>query len=129
MSNHTTHEQATRLKKLGFDMPVRDYYWTSGMKGVNFTAKNYNKYPATVSLPTPSEVLDWFREEKGIDAWVFAYQTVSSGKRYGYTVYDIVNAYELYPTHSEATSELINKLIEILEEQIVKYLIEIKHKL
>lgn len=131
MTNHCTHEQSQRLKALGFDKPVKDYIYT-GDTGNNINryfhtlkADNHNADPLCISQPTPYEVLDWFRETKGMfgsiimltDGIAADWGFVIEENPYGYYLYDSIEHGRIYPTHPEALSALIDKLITILEEQ------------
>lgn len=123
MANHCTHEQSQRLKALGFDKPVKDYIYT-GDTGNNINryfhtlkADNHNADPLCISQPTPYEVLDWFRETKGIDAWVIPMYDFDGVKQYMFIIHMYNDNLDYYPTHPEALSALIDKLITILEEQ------------
>lgn len=117
---HITPTQATRLKALGFDKPTRDYYDARKILRKTTYEDNYskigNKY---TSAPTPYEALDWFREVKGIDAWVEPYLFDGLKVYYYNYVGDILHFSSTleYTSHPEALSALIDKLIEILEEQ------------
>ena len=119
MTNHCTHEQSKALKEIGFDMPVRDCIY-HGIKGdMNYIKKmtreyNHNDIIETTSLPTHAEALDWFREKKGLDGWV---EPNYNGNEKGYFIRYVFNLVENftineYPTHPQATSALIDKMIE-----------------
>ena len=121
MTNHCTYEQSLALKEIGFDMPVRDWY-TNSLKGTLLLSsegyQNFNISDVLTSAPTHSEVLQWAREKHGIDAWVEPYYTMLNGKAYGYTIFNIVTAYEGLCTHPEAESALVDKIIELIKEKI-----------
>lgn len=114
MTNHCTPEQSQALKEIGFDMPVRDYYENDGF--LNRTSWPIQKRlaPSCCLAPTHAEALEWFREKKGIDGWV---EPNYNGNEKGYFIRYVFNLVENftineYPTHHEATSALIDKMIE-----------------
>ena len=120
---HCTPTQSQRLKALGFDKPVKDYIYT-GDTGNNINryfhtlkADNHNADPLCISQPTPYEVLDWFRETKGIDAWVESIYDFDNEKKYIFIIHKHDDSRMHFTTHTEALSALIDKLITILEEQ------------
>lgn len=116
---HATPTQSQRLKALGFDKPTRDYYvGTIIMKTTDFSNWNYrNINGMKTSAPTPSEVLDWFREKKGIDAWVESIFDFDNEKKYIFIIHGFDDSRTRFSTHPEATSALIDKLIEIEEQK------------
>ena len=119
MTNHCTHEQSKALKEIGFDMPVRDCIY-HGIKGdMNYIKKmtreyNHNDIIETTSLPTHAEALEWFREKKGIDGWVMPMLKELNGYLFCYEGPESTETYtsRSYPTHPQATSALIDKMIE-----------------
>ena len=121
---HCTHEQSQALKEIGFDMPTRDYYTRAGGIKNNASAHDWNIHFIT-SAPTPYEVLDWFRETKGMfgsiimltDGIAADWGFVIEENPYGYYLYDSIEHGRIYHTYPEALSALIDKLITILEEQ------------
>lgn len=69
MSNIVTFEQARRLKEIGYDRPILDYFreHDSGLVSEFSTsyagAQNWNEQQRKVfSRPTVSEALDYLRE-------------------------------------------------------------------
>lgn len=119
MTNHCTHQQAIALKEIGFDMELRDYYADKTL----ITTKDccdwnhWGTYNLFTSAPTRSEVLQWAREKKGIDAWVRPYKDPEGIKYYGYETYQVHSYYNCFETYPEAEDALIDKIIEILKEQ------------
>lgn len=113
---HCTHEQSQALKEIGFDMPTRDYYTRAGGIKNNASAHDWNIHFIT-SAPTPYEILDWFRETKGIDAWVESIFDFDNEKKYIFIIHKHDDSRMHFTTHTEALSALIDKLITILEEQ------------
>jgi len=115
MTNHCTHEQSKALKEIGFDLTVRDYYTVAEYPNQNHWSANWNSQKGYTSAPTHAEALDWFREKKGLDGWV---EPNYNGNEKGYFIRYVFNLVENftineYPTHHEATSALIDKIIEI----------------
>lgn len=124
MTNHCTHEQSKALKEIGFDMPVRDCIY-HGIKGdMNYIKKmtreyNHNDIIETTSLPTHAEALEWFREKKGIDGWVESMYDFDNVKQYIFIIHRHDDSRIRKPTHHEATSALIDKMIETTKQQKV----------
>jgi hypothetical protein len=112
MTNHCTHEQSKALKEIGFDLPVRDCYDIDHHLCCNNHTWNWNLTPHFTSAPTHAEALEWFREKKGLDGWVEPCYEINGDKYYQY---NILQSHDLgnYPTHHEATSAMIDKIIEI----------------
>jgi hypothetical protein len=115
MTNHCTYEQSQALKEIGFDLPVRDCYDIDHHLCCNNHTWNWNLTPHFTSAPTHAEALEWFREKKGLDGWV---EPNYNGNEKGYFIRYVFNLVENftineYPTHHEATSALIDKIIEI----------------
>ena len=124
MTNHCTFDQSQALKEIGFDMPVRDNYLHTGRLITTNVSENWNKdiyADSSTSAPTRSEVLQWAREKHGIDAWVQVKLNDDTGtKRYVYYIFQSMyygQSAGTYPTHPEAETALVWKIIEILKEQ------------
>ena len=124
---HCTPAQSLALKEIGFDKPVKDYIYT-GDTGNNINryfhtlkADNHNADPLCISQPTPYEVLQWAREKKGLHGWVEPFVTHLFNRwTYCITIKNVgltALGSAIYPTHPEAESALIDKLITILEKQ------------
>lgn len=117
MTNHCTYEQSQVLKEIGFDMPVRDYYTVAEYPNQNHWSANWNSQKGYTSAPTHAEALDWFREKKGIDGWAQPKLNDDTGKkRYVYYIFQsryYGQSAVTYPTHPQATSAMIDKIIEI----------------
>jgi hypothetical protein len=117
MTNHCTYEQSQALKEIGFDLPVRDCYDIDHHLCCNNHTWNWNLTPHFTSAPTHAEALEWFREKKGIDGWAQPKLNDDTGKkRYVYYIFQsryYGQSAVTYPTHHEATSALIDKIIEI----------------
>lgn len=119
---HCTHEQSQALKEIGFDMPTRDYYLHTGRLIETASCHDWSRdnfATSTIAAPTRSEVLQWAREKHGIDAWV--HPLVSNNVMvYFYAWFkDFVQnvSGEEYPTHPEAESALVWKIIELIKEK------------
>ena len=109
MTKHCTPEQSQAMKEIGFDMPVRDYYIGNDIK-LGTTLVNWNNN--LTSAPTHAEALDWFREKKGIDGWVESMYDFDNVKQYIFIIHRHDDSRIRKPTHPEATSALIDKMIE-----------------
>ena len=131
MTNHCTFKQAIALKEIGFDESVRDVYNKNGFIQHGLHNMNYNQGEFTnISAPTRSEVLQWAREKKGIHGvvlpndnyteenpqwWIGILGFKTRDILYGFDDNSVYHVY--YPTHPEAESALVDKIIEILKEQ------------
>ena len=117
---HTTPTQALRLKELGFDKPIRDNYREKQVV-ISAAARDWNDLPWALSAPTHAEALQWFREKKGLHGWVEPFVTHLFNRwTYCITIKNVgltALGSAIYPTHPEAESALIDKLITILEKQ------------
>ena len=107
-----SYEQAQKLKELGFDWEVSNYYdLTFGL--FNYEGKpthNFNDNTATISAPTIALALKWFRDVEHIE--------YSISQSQGYCVVGIhQNMYTIFSskhlTYEEAESALLDKLIEL----------------
>lgn len=128
MTNHCTFEQCQALKEIGFDMEVRDYYSIDKSVCEITYSWNWNRNGLFTSAPTRSEVLQWARENHGIDGWVrpqfdsrLLEMQVLSISYVGYYTkrLELFNRTNNYPTYPEAESSLVDKIIEIIKEQKV----------
>jgi hypothetical protein len=116
MTNHCTPEQSLALKEIGFDMPVRDNYREKQVV-TSINEKDWNDLPWALSAPTRSEVLQWAREKHGIDAWVESIYDFDNVKKYIFIIHKHDDSRIKKPTHPEAESALVNKIIEIIKEK------------
>ena len=119
---HCTYDQSTRLKEIWFDMPTRDFFLGDELfYGLPFDCKNWNQYKENTSAPTHAEALQWFREKKGLHGWVEPFvKHLFNRWTYCITIKNVgltALGSAIYPTHPEAESALIDKLITILEKQ------------
>lgn len=122
MTNHCTPAQSQALKEIEFDMPVRDYYYKGERQPImNMFYRNYISHDIKTPAPTRSELLQWAREKHGIDAWVQVKLNDDTGtKRYVYYIFQSMyygQSAGTYPTHPEAESALVWKIIELIKEQ------------
>ena len=129
MTNHCTPEQSLALKEIGFDMPTRDYYLHTGRLIETASCLDWSRdnfATSTIAAPTRSEVLQWAREKKGIDAWVrpqfdsrlLQLQVVSTSYVGYYTKgFEVFGKTNNYDTHPEAESALVWKIIELIKEK------------
>jgi len=113
-----TYEQAKRLKALGFDWTVYEYYreetkeWTyPDFSGYDNSAVN------DISAPAVALALKWIRDEKKIKCCVEFY-----GKdEYTYNIYTKTGAriftHMRVDDHSIADSALLDELLTLLEEK------------
>ena len=127
MTTHCTPEQSLALKEIGFDMPTRDYYLHTGRLIETASCHDWSRdnfATSTIAAPTRSEVLDWAREKKGIDAWVrpqfdsrlLQLQVVSTSYVGYYTKgFEVFGKTNNYDTHPEAESALVWKIIELIK--------------
>lgn len=84
-----TYEQATALKKSGFDYPCRHYYAKEdapdGSEWLTFGCnENHNAKSPRVSAPTIYQAAKWLREEYGQDIVVSPRFDSTTGDRIGY---------------------------------------------
>lgn len=134
-------ELALKLKELGFDMEVNRYYSLVGGddpdclffedKESNFNDCYFKhegkEYPSSISAPTYDEVLHWLRDKHGVHGEVRNLNTYDDKLRY-YSVLEVYNTKKWYDTlidndrfthdYDKAQLAIINKAIEILEEQL-----------
>ena len=116
-----THEQAKRLKEVGFDWNV-DSAYHSGQLAEGMDYSNHSKNFDVCSAPTVALALKWFRDVKGI---------VNSIKRVEVSdnMYFVNNSYEYigqfkdlyitdysYPTYEQAESVLLDELLTLTEQ-------------
>ena len=123
--------QAKRLKNIGFDMPCQfflpikqyDDFDTKEL-GFDFQKENYNKSQDYWSIPSFEQVLEWFRKkgyESMIDFYCVIELIVKTG--YKYRIFSMKNLKLIendffIEKYEEVREALINKLIEVYEEDI-----------
>lgn len=123
MTNICTFKQSVDLKEIGFDIPTEYCYDNDG----SVVSSDIWDFPLDrVNAPTRYEVLQWAREEHGIDAWVepcYYYakgSSISPKKEYRgfYKIDDAETEFtESYPIYSAAESILIDRLIELIKNK------------
>ena len=121
MTNHCTIEQSQALKEIGFDMPTRDYYLHTGRLIETASCHDWSRdnfATSTIAAPTRSEVLQWAREKHGIDAWVIPMYDFDGVKQYMFIIHKHDDSRIRKPTHPEAESALVWKIIELIKEII-----------
>lgn len=119
-------EQAERLAKIGFNLPVKKFYWRktkevdsllSNMKGNWNSRENLN----TNSAPEVHEALQWIRDEKGIPCGV----TINVNLAHvflGDYIYDFLKENKVetiggFNSYPEAESTLLDEILKHLEEK------------
>lgn len=129
MSNIVTFEQARRLKEIGYDRPILDYFreHDSGLVSEFSTsyagAQNWNEQQRKVfSRPTVSEALDYLREQKGISCcvditfdsdlqqWNYFGKRACHGNNWTYQT-------ETFDTYLLASSALLTAVLDYLEKK------------
>ena len=114
--------QAKKLKELGFDWEVLEYYEHDNLIHYNDEEINWNdsirKYEV-YSAPSVALALKWFRDVKGVNTSLFRYIRYDG---ITYNTYSIENVCKLnnedcnyYSTYEEAESALLDALLEYCE--------------
>jgi hypothetical protein len=114
-----TYEQATMLKKLGFDIETYKYYCDKyPIHGITLNDAyhfgNWNESDKNFSAPTVALALKWFRDEKDIE------YSIEYGANYFWHIHNISheNTCDVgLETYDEAESALLDELLTILEKQ------------
>lgn len=122
-------ELALKLKELGFDMEVYDCYFmsstlsTTPSSGIPRT--NHNRIGMTISAPTYDEVLHWLRDKHELYGCVFRNKAKRNTLKHIATLKksdDCADSdgliYEAHNSYEDGQLAIINKAIEILEEQL-----------
>ena len=130
-------ETAKKLKKIGFDLPTQNntseyvleskrYKDENKLYSNEYVLKglyNANSTKVGLSIPTWEQVLDWFRE-KGYESYIKleSHSHLDEGNYYYFEITD-PNLCQLgyqgdFDDYSVAREALINKLIEIYENNI-----------
>jgi len=112
-----TYEQAKRLKELGFDWEASFAYHSQSQRLFD---KADIKYELThfISAPTVALALKWFRDVKGVDNYVIPHYNPTK-QYYGGYEYDNgskMETTEMYDTHEECESALLDELLTISEK-------------
>ena len=124
-----TYEQALALKELGFDEPclatINNYDWLH-IKG---TRRGAGGAVCTIDVPAPSksQIFRWFREKHEIEATIACYYSKILGISYEERQYHchivrdgITTKGPNFKTYEEAESACIDKLIEIVKNNLDK---------
>ena len=131
-----TYAQSIALKKLGFDMPCFTYVYI-GDTGNNVDryeevepsrAINFNHDSLCVSQPLKSQVFEWGRREYGLHHVVHHFQhNRGTSKEFLSEVSgkllmgnDDIDGFSYHSTYDKAESACIDKLIEIVENNLDK---------
>lgn len=108
-SEFVSYEQALELKQLGFDEECLKYYTD---KGELYVSNIYG-----ISAPLYQQAFRFFREEYGIDSWVYCstenggyWVSILKDKRF---VMTNINK----PTYEEAEHACLLKLIELAKQK------------
>lgn len=130
-------EQAKKLKEIGFDLPCA--FVLTNKDKIGFTTKGNNQYHlfeeldlnsnsngSLVYIPTYEQVLEWFRKkgyESMIDFYCVIELIVKTG--YKYRIFSMKNLKLIendffIEKHEEVRDALINKLIEVYEEDVIQ---------
>lgn len=119
----TPCEQSLKLKELGFDEECLMYYDENKIIKYCphwFNNSNLINSDINISAPLWQQVFDWFREEYNIDSNI---EPLGINKRF-YSIYIVFKDNEeikgdgsLYDKYEEAQLALLDKLIEIVEQQ------------
>jgi len=136
-----TFEQAKRLKQLGFDWEIFEFYAENGNGNHWKNAKydmpknwnimhDYKSYDIFYSAPTVALALKWFRDINGIATFISPKWIFQSGFRYKFEYYDKNNfehssiqgweslqSKEDFNIYESAESALLDELLTILEKE------------
>ncbi|SBV91815.1 hypothetical protein [uncultured Dysgonomonas sp.] len=121
MSNLVTFEQAKKLKELGFNVPIREYYESSGYlitqneSRFALQIKRNSELPTEYSAPTVSYALDWIREKKEIYCGVYPFMCGYNGMAIVQDKYNPCTI-EVEPlsSHTLASSALLTEILNHL---------------
>lgn len=115
-------EQATALKKLGFDWKCYTFYHQDNWCGLSHSGmcENHNMFKMCFSAPTLAQAQKWLREEKKITILIDILS--NKKKQFYWKLYDnnlhfngASNAN--YNSYEQALSAGIDKAIELLKEE------------
>jgi hypothetical protein len=126
-------EQAKKLKKLGFDWDCCNLYLKNNELEENDMFENFNDeiYGGCCSAPSIALALKWFREERELPNSIYlqadgyyaieVFRNVKTDEWFEINRgYKFKNRYysDILTTHEEAESALLDKLIELAEEDV-----------
>jgi hypothetical protein len=111
-----SYQQALELKELGFDEPCFGWYASDKSLIKDYVIKMH------LLAPTFSQAFRWFREKHKIGTWIHHYFNMDKGNfEYSFV---ITLPYKddgyVYEKHEEAELACLNKLIEIVKNEINK---------
>ena len=114
-------EQAKRLKKCGFDYPLKEFYNIRGDFETEYqqSKKNWNIGIHFFSAPPVALALKWFRDVKGITYEIEACGVGSYTCRYVNARGEFVNANggKVYNNYEAAESALLDELSNLTEKE------------
>jgi len=128
-----TFEQAKRLKKLGFDWEIFEFYAENGNSNHWKNAKydmpknwnimhDYKSYDIFYSAPTVALALKWMRDVKGIRCslnQVLIFGKTSNRYSFSYNkTYGCEYCTQEFDTYESAESTLLDELLRILEKDV-----------
>ena len=127
-------EQAQKLKKLGFDWECCKFYYLEDtateilptITGIWNLFKNSDfENPTSVSAPTVSLALKWFRDERGWFGNINVLEDMDNKIRWFYDIKKVAdfvgtdkNLRSFFNTYDEAETALLDVLIEIAEKEV-----------
>jgi hypothetical protein len=111
-----TLQQAQRLKELGFNWKVYNWYNPDGSLSNSIDAHERNAGGYSISAPFTTRALKWMREVKKIRMKISTYGM--HVQAYGeYLGVDGWNYTSFYGYWDDAESELLDELLTLLEKQ------------
>ena len=124
------YNQSLALKELGYDEPCFGWYEHNGnfyycyQEGLVPPSPSKKLIKGCCLSPLKSQVFEWFRDKHNLISCV---RTISYGcaideQEFYYEIVSVrgVESYEIYNKYEEAESACINKLIEIVENNLDK---------
>lgn len=114
MSARVTKEQAIKLKQLGYDVPLREYWLNHNIQGFLEDESRYkynhnNPNSFHYSRPTLNDVADWLREMKEVHVCV-SINCNNDGIFYNAAIAYIENDTFIRYSAQDAEFELLNKM-------------------
>ena len=113
-----TYEQAVRLKELGFDWEVKQYY-RDGIK--DYTYPEFMGYSNEAindfSAPTAALALKWMRDVKGIFGSIDFDNHKDIRKYYYFYQFEETETSDFYGHYEAAESALLDELLTLLENE------------
>ncbi len=133
MNEPVTREQAMRLKKVGFDLPVSTYYQDSNNERRGFRGSRVNNFNNIViyencySVPTIHEALMWAMEKFGLYGYVVYYtfkEVPDENSRWFYyiddlsTKIDLLFDFKYFQTYQLAHSDCLDAVLTEIERRV-----------